>query len=201
MIFDWLEKEKLDFKKCKGKWFDNAASMAGVYSDVQHFLWNINGKAKFVPWSNHSLNLYGVHASAVNTSAITFFGVIFMLFQSLMGNFIFTCEGHDEAFGIQPLEHMLWSYLNNLVLVWMWVSLIETGTGWYLNCQSIKVKQSARKWKFQLKSKLEERESYQGKGRWCMSNTWSESKEKSLQMLWLIRKMNWKHNLTPCLIC
>ena len=28
MSLDWLEKEKLDFNKCKGIGFDNAASMA-----------------------------------------------------------------------------------------------------------------------------------------------------------------------------
>ena len=76
IILDRLDKEKLDFKKCRGIGFDNAASMAGVCSDVQRFLQNINRKAKFVSCSNHSLNLYGVHASAVNASAITFFRVI-----------------------------------------------------------------------------------------------------------------------------
>ena len=50
--------------------------MARVRGGVQRLLRNINEKAKFVPCSNHSLNLCGVHASAVNVSAITFFGGI-----------------------------------------------------------------------------------------------------------------------------
>ena len=76
MILDRLEKEKLVFKKCRGIEFDKAASMFGVHGDVQRLLRNINGKAKFVPSSNHSRNFCNVHASAVNASAITFFGVI-----------------------------------------------------------------------------------------------------------------------------
>ena len=74
-----LEKEKLDFKICREIGFDNATSMAGVHG-VQRVLRNINGKAKFVPCSNHYLNLCGVHTSAVNASAITFFGVIESLY-------------------------------------------------------------------------------------------------------------------------
>ena len=60
-----------------------------------------------------SLNLCGVHASAVNASTIKFIGVIerdytfFLLFQSPVGSFIFTCEGHDETFGNHPIECML----------------------------------------------------------------------------------------------
>ena len=45
--------------------------MTRVYCGVQRLLRNINRKAKFVPCSNHSLNLCGVHASAMNASAIT----------------------------------------------------------------------------------------------------------------------------------
>ena len=76
MILDRLEKVKLGFKKCRGIGFDSVASMAGVHGSVQCLLQNINGKAKFVPCSNHSLNLCGVHASSVNASANTFFGLI-----------------------------------------------------------------------------------------------------------------------------
>ena len=38
MILDRLEKEKLDFKKCRGIGFDNVASMAGVHGGIQRFL-------------------------------------------------------------------------------------------------------------------------------------------------------------------
>ena len=72
MILDRLEKEKLDFKKCTGIGFDNAASMAGVHGGLQRLLRNINEKANFGPSSNYCLKLYGVHTSAVNASTITF---------------------------------------------------------------------------------------------------------------------------------
>ena len=79
--------------------------MAGVHVNVQRPLRNINGKANFVPCSNHNLNLCIVYASAVNASIITFFRVIerlyiFPLFQSPVGIFTFACKDHDEAFGV-----------------------------------------------------------------------------------------------------
>ena len=74
MILDRLEKEKLDLKKCTRIGFDK---VAGVHGGVQR-LRNINGKAKFVPCSNHSQN--SVHAPAVNASAIAFFRVIERLY-------------------------------------------------------------------------------------------------------------------------
>ena len=57
--------------------------MAGVHGGGQSPLRNINRKAKFEPCSNHILNLCGVHASAVNANAITFFGVIERLYTFL----------------------------------------------------------------------------------------------------------------------
>ena len=58
--------------------------------------------------------------------------------------------------------------------------LSEKRTNWCLN-RLIKVKQNARKWKFELKSRLEERENYLG---WCIWNTCAENKDKSLRMSW-----------------
>jgi len=72
--------EKLEFANCKRIGFDNAAAMAGVHGGVQRLLRNINGKANFIPCSNHSLNLCGVHASSASTSAIIFFAVMEKLF-------------------------------------------------------------------------------------------------------------------------
>ena len=78
MIWDRLE--KLEFKKCRGRGFPNTVCRAEVQGGVQRFLRNINGKAKFVPCSNHSLNLCGFHASAVTATDIIFFGVIERLY-------------------------------------------------------------------------------------------------------------------------
>ena len=74
MNLNRLEKEKLDFKEYREIGFSNAACMARVHGGVQCLLRNINEKTKFVPCSSHNLNLCGVHASAMNASAITFFG-------------------------------------------------------------------------------------------------------------------------------
>ena len=73
---NFVTSTKIDFKKCRGIKFDNAVRMSSVHVGVQRLLRKINGRAKFVPCSNHSLNLCVVHALAGNTSAITFFGVI-----------------------------------------------------------------------------------------------------------------------------
>ena len=75
MILDRLQKEKL-----------NAASMAGVHGSVLR----LNGKAKFEPCPDHSLNVCGVYVSAGNASDITFLGV-FLLFQSPVRSFFFAC--------------------------------------------------------------------------------------------------------------
>ena len=108
-------KRNLILKKCKRKVFDNAASMAWVHGGVKRLLRKINEKTQLVPFCNHSLNLWSVHASAGNARAITFVGVIkrlctFFLFQSLLGSVIFVCEGHDEEFRNPLLECTLRSY-------------------------------------------------------------------------------------------
>ena len=73
--------------------------MTGVHGDVQYLLRNINGKAKFVPCSNHNLNSYGVHASDGKASAINF-GVI-----------------EISCIFFSPSNH-LWEVLSSNVEVW-----------------------------------------------------------------------------------
>ena len=78
--------------------------MTGVHGDIQNLLRNVNWKAKFVPCSNHSLYLCGVHASDEKASAIKF-GVIeiFCIFsplQIICGKFYFRMW----RFGNHPLE-------------------------------------------------------------------------------------------------
>ena len=135
MILDQLEKEKLDFKKCTGIGYDNAASMAGVHGGVHRLLQNINGKVKFVSCSNHSLNLCSAYASAVNASAITFFGVIERLY-TFFSSSDHWCEdlfSHVKVMmkhwsGNHPLECMLQSYSFNENQI----SRSELGT-WFIN--------------------------------------------------------------------
>ena len=63
-------------------------------------VYEIYGKAKFVPGCNHSMNLYGIHASVVNESAITFFGVIERFYA------IFLFQSQVECFS-SPLNVMM----------------------------------------------------------------------------------------------
>ncbi|GFU03049.1 uncharacterized protein TNCV_113571 [Trichonephila clavipes] len=52
---------------CREQAYDNAATMAGCHTGVQQRIKDINPNAKFVPCSNHSLNLVCVHAASVET--------------------------------------------------------------------------------------------------------------------------------------
>ena len=55
--------------------------VSGVHTGVQTRIKEINPLANFVPCSNHSLNLSGVHASQANAEAITFFGTVDRLYN------------------------------------------------------------------------------------------------------------------------
>jgi hypothetical protein len=59
----------------------NAAFMAGHRSGVQKRISEINPKALFVPYSNHSLNLTCVHAASVTVYSVTCFGTLDRLFS------------------------------------------------------------------------------------------------------------------------
>ncbi|GFW41695.1 hypothetical protein TNCV_9331 [Trichonephila clavipes] len=50
---------------CRGQAYDNAVTMAGCYTGVQTWIKDINPNDEFVPCSNNSLNLVGVHAPSV----------------------------------------------------------------------------------------------------------------------------------------
>ena len=116
MILDELEKEKLDLKKCRGIGFDNEANITGILVCVQRFLRNINGKDKFVPCSNHCLNFSGVYSSAVNASAITFFGVIerLYIFLFFLGKF-YVCIRIFYSFSFLANILMLSMYIRWLI--------------------------------------------------------------------------------------
>lgn len=80
VIVSKLATDGLDIHDCRGQGYDNAATMAGKHSGVQQRLLQVNSKALFVPCSNHSLNLVGVHAAGAGVDSITFFGVVEKLF-------------------------------------------------------------------------------------------------------------------------
>ena len=75
-ILNVFEKLDIDFEKCRGQSYDNAANMAGKYNGVQQKILEKNEFPKFIPCAGHSLNLVG--RAAVNSclDAVNFFGVI-----------------------------------------------------------------------------------------------------------------------------
>jgi len=80
VILSKIAADDLDFQDCRGQGYDNAATMAGKHSGVQRHLIQVNRKAQFVPCSNHSLNLAGVHAVSSNSNSVTFFGTVERLY-------------------------------------------------------------------------------------------------------------------------
>ena len=80
MILEKVNAQGIDIANCRGQAYDNAAVLSGKHSGVQKRIKDVNPKAEFVPCSNHSLNLAGVHAAAVTTHSVTFFGAVERLF-------------------------------------------------------------------------------------------------------------------------
>ncbi|GBN40457.1 hypothetical protein AVEN_88048-1 [Araneus ventricosus] len=76
----------LDITMCRGKGYDNASAKAGVHSGVQARICQLNPKALFVPCTNHSLNLCGVHSFATVPSCATFFGTLENLYVFFSGS-------------------------------------------------------------------------------------------------------------------
>ena len=75
-ILNVFEKLDIDFGKCIGQSYDNAANMAGKYNGVQQKILEKIEFSKFTPCAGHSLNLVG--RAAVNSclDAVNFFGVV-----------------------------------------------------------------------------------------------------------------------------
>ena len=79
-IIKAIEQDGLDITLCRGQGYDNASTMAGVHSGVQVRIRKLNPKALFVPCTNHSLNLCGVHSFATVSQCVTFFGTLESLY-------------------------------------------------------------------------------------------------------------------------
>ena len=75
-ILNELQQNGLDIMMCRGQTYDNASTMAGVRTEVQRRIKDINSKALFIPCGNHSLNLAGVHAVRSSDVSETFFAVV-----------------------------------------------------------------------------------------------------------------------------
>lgn len=77
VVVDYLTKEcKVDFTKCRGQSYDNAANMAGKYNGMQQKIIELNKHAIFIPCAGHSLNLVGRAAVDCCLDAVNFFAVV-----------------------------------------------------------------------------------------------------------------------------
>ena len=79
-ILEELQENDLNVMMCRGQGYDNASTMAGIHTGVQRRIRDINPKAIFVPCSNHSLNLAGVHAVGSSVLSENFFALVERIF-------------------------------------------------------------------------------------------------------------------------
>ena len=80
-VFQYLtEICQLNFSKCRGQSYDNAANMSGRYNGMQSKLLEINKFATYVPCAAHSLNLVGQCAVDCCLEAVTFFSTVQLLY-------------------------------------------------------------------------------------------------------------------------
>ncbi|XP_032890687.1 zinc finger MYM-type protein 1-like [Amblyraja radiata] len=71
---------KLDFAKCRGQSYDNAANMSGRYNGMQQKLLDANQFAIYVPCAVHSLNLVGRSAVDCCQVVVDFFSTVQLLY-------------------------------------------------------------------------------------------------------------------------
>ncbi|XP_075215273.1 protein FAM200B-like [Lycorma delicatula] len=76
LVFNYITTElEINFRKCRGHSYDNAANMAGRYNGMKQKIIEKNKFAKFVPCAGHSLNLVD-HSVDYCLDAVNFFGVV-----------------------------------------------------------------------------------------------------------------------------
>ena len=85
-ILEKIKNDGLNLEDCRGQGYDNAATMAGIHTGVGKRISDIHPKAVFVPCTNHSLNLAGVHCAEKVVNAVTFFGTIEKLYVFCSGS-------------------------------------------------------------------------------------------------------------------
>ena len=75
---------KIDFSKCRGQSYDNAANMSGKYKGMKQKILEINKHAIYIPCAGHSLNLVGRSAVDYCLHAVNFFNVqeVYVFFSS-----------------------------------------------------------------------------------------------------------------------
>ena len=87
IVYEYLVNEcGLDFSKCRGQSYDNAANMSGKYKGMQSKIREKNRFALYLPCAGHSLNLVGRAAVDCCLDAVNFFGVVQQLYNFFSGS-------------------------------------------------------------------------------------------------------------------
>ena len=82
MVFKYSTSEcDIDFAKCRGQSYDNAANMSGKYNGMQQKILEINKYAVYIPCAGHSLNLIGRAAVDCCLDAVNFFAIVQLLYK------------------------------------------------------------------------------------------------------------------------
>jgi hypothetical protein len=87
LVLDYLCNEcKIDFSKCRGQSYDNAANMSGRYNGMQQKILEHNKYAIYIPCAGHSLNLVGRAAVDCCLEAVNFFSIIQQIYTFFSGS-------------------------------------------------------------------------------------------------------------------
>lgn len=70
----------IDFTKCRGQSYDNAANMSGRYNGMQQKILEKNKYASYIPCAGHSLNLVGRASVDCCLTAVNFFAILHQLY-------------------------------------------------------------------------------------------------------------------------
>ncbi|CAG9791322.1 unnamed protein product [Diatraea saccharalis] len=78
----------LDFSKCRGQSYDNAANLSGHYNGMQQKLLEANPLAIYIPCVAHSLNLVGRSTVDCCLATVNFFSLVQNLYNFFSGSTI-----------------------------------------------------------------------------------------------------------------
>ena len=114
-ILEKVNEKEIDIANCTGQAYDNVAVMSGKHNGVQKRIKD-NSNVEFVLCSNHSLNLAGVHAAAITTNSVTYFGAVeglftFFSFSTHRWDVLIKVTGH----GVKGVIKTRWSARGQVV--------------------------------------------------------------------------------------
>ena len=77
LVIDYLRIDsRIDFSRCRGQSYDNAANMAGRYNGMKQKVLEINKYAVYVQCAGHSINRVGKAAVDCCLEAVNFFSIV-----------------------------------------------------------------------------------------------------------------------------